>query len=202
MAWPRSEIGRNPPNAAELAQRSSDATTRLLTETMGLEPADERRNRRRFAASGGVVGTRVDVLHTPETGFGQIAAGTVHHVAWRVPDEAAQARWREALASVGLQATEILDRQYFKSIYFREPGGVLFELATDPPGFTRDEEPAELGCRLQLPPWLEPRRERIEQALPAVTAPPGSGCKRCWVLVKNGSSKLSRPGMSSERLKM
>ena len=95
----------------------------------------------------------------------------MHHVAYRVPDDLSQAAWSEKLAAAGLQVTEVRDRQYFKSIYFREPGGVLFELATDPPGFTRDEGPAKLGTELKLPPWLEPQRERIERALPDVELP-------------------------------
>ena len=154
-----------------LAERDLDPTARLLTETMGLRGAGERENRYRFAAAEGALGRRVDVLHTPRADPGHIAAGTVHHVAWRVPDDASQAAWRETIADAGLHPTEVKDRRYFRSIYFREPGGVLFEFATDAPGFTRDEEPAELGTSLKLPPWLEPNRERIEAALPPVEVP-------------------------------
>ncbi|MEE8525507.1 MAG: ring-cleaving dioxygenase [Thermoanaerobaculia bacterium] len=157
-----------------LSERSLDPTARLLTEIMGYQAAGERRNRYRFEVEAGSVGRRIDILHTPDTGFGQIAAGTVHHVAWRVPDEAAQSAWSEALVREGLHPTEVKDRQYFKSIYFREPGGVLFEFATDPPGFLRDEELANLGTGLKLPPWLEPHRDRIEKALPPVESPPAA----------------------------
>ncbi len=162
-------------HSVTLAESDLEGTARLLTDTMGLRSASDRGNRFRFAAGDGTVGRRVDVLHTPGNGVGRIAAGTVHHVAWRVPDDRAQAAWRERLAGEGLHPTEVKDRQYFKSIYFREPGGVLFELATDPPGFARDEDRESLGTHLKLPPWLEPHRERIEGVLPAVTAPAESG---------------------------
>jgi glyoxalase family protein len=94
------------------------------------------------------------------------AGGTVHHVAFRAPDLATMESWRQELSSRGIAVTEILDRQYFKSIYFREPGGVLFEIATDSPGFDIDEPLLELGKKLRLPPWLEPSREQIADSLP------------------------------------
>jgi glyoxalase family protein len=99
---------------------------------------------------------------------GNGAAGTVHHVAWRTPDDAQQAAWLDLLAARGLDVTPVRDRQYFRSIYFREPGGVLYEIATDPPGFTIDESPGQLGSSLRLPPWFEPQRAAIEEALPEV----------------------------------
>ena len=99
---------------------------------------------------------------------GHISAGTVHHVAFRAADEADQLAWREAVAGADLYVTPVLDRQYFRSIYFREPGGVLFEIATDPPGFTRDEPVESLGTALKLPPWLEESRSRIEAVLPPI----------------------------------
>ena len=154
-----------------LAVRNLEPTARLLTGTMGLAAADARENRFRFEAAPGAVGRRTDILHTPETGRGVIAAGTVHHVAYRVPNDMSQAAWTEKLHAAGMQVTEVRDRQYFKSIYFREPGGVLFEFATDPPGFTWDEKPAELGTGLKLPLWLEPQRDRIERALPSIDLP-------------------------------
>jgi glyoxalase family protein len=89
-------------------------------------------------------------------------------VAWRAADEADQLAWREAVEESGLGVTPVLDRQYFRSIYFREPGGVLFEIATDPPGFTRDEPVESLGTDLKLPPWLEPERQRIAKSLPPI----------------------------------
>ena len=137
-------------HSATLTLRRTEATAQLLTEVMGLQPEGELANRLRFQGED-AAGSRIDLLRSPEAGFGQVAAGTVHHVAWRVPDVEAQAAWRTNLTEAGLQPTKILDRQYFQSIYFREPGGVLFELATDPPGFGIDEAPEELGTGLRLP---------------------------------------------------
>lgn len=97
---------------------------------------------------------------------GRRGRGTVHHVAWRTPDQETQRAWRERLTERGLEVTPPVDRHYFTSIYFREPGGVLFEIATEGPGFTVDEPVDELGGGLTLPPWLEERREEIEEALP------------------------------------
>jgi glyoxalase family protein len=94
------------------------------------------------------------------------AGGTVHHVAFRAPDLATQTLWQQELRAHGVQVTQIMDRQYFTSIYFREPGGVLFEIATDVPGFAVDEPLLELGRSLKLPPWLEPDRKQIAAALP------------------------------------
>ena len=95
----------------------------------------------------------------------------MHHVAFRVADRATQALWRSELVEAGLHVTEILDRQYFTSIYFHEPGGVLFEIATDEPGFAVDEPLLELGRSLRLPPWLEPTREQIAASLPPLRVP-------------------------------
>jgi glyoxalase family protein len=157
-------------HSVTLTLNDAETTASLLTDVMGLELEGEEDNRIRLRGSA-PLGARVDLLHSPQTGFGRVAAGTVHHVAWRVPDVEAQEAWRNTIAGAGLHPTGILDRQYFESIYFREPGGVLFELATDPPGFTRDEAPTELGTSLKLPPWLEDSRERIEQALPGISVP-------------------------------
>jgi glyoxalase family protein len=95
----------------------------------------------------------------------------VHHVAFRAPDLETMTAWQQELISRGVQVTQIMDRQYFKSIYFREPGGVLFEIATDSPGFDVDEPLLELGRHLKLPPWLEPDREQIAASLPALGLP-------------------------------
>lgn len=98
-------------------------------------------------------------------------AGQTHHVAFRAPDEDEQAAWREHLLEMGVEVTPVLDRAYFRSIYFRAPDGQLLEIATDRPGFTVDEDPESLGEGLQLPEWLEPRREQIEGALTPLGAP-------------------------------
>ncbi|HEY3569371.1 MAG TPA: VOC family protein, partial [Thermoanaerobaculia bacterium] len=132
--------------------------------TMGFQRVGEQGDRVRFAAGS----SRVDVLASPSAARGHISAGTVHHVAFRAADEADQLAWREAIAEADLYVTPVLDRQYFRSIYFREPGGVLFEIATDPPGFTRDEPIESLGTGLKLPPWLEESRSRIEAVLPPI----------------------------------
>jgi hypothetical protein len=95
----------------------------------------------------------------------------VHHIAWRTSSKESQHAWRGRLAESGLDVTPILDRNYFQSIYFREPGGILFEIATDAPGFTADESIAELGMQLQLPAWLEGRRNRLEARLPELRRP-------------------------------
>jgi len=97
-----------------------------------------------------------------------MGAGAVHHVAWRTPDDLQQSLWLKTLQGQGFRVSPIMDRNYFHSIYFREPGGVLFEIATDPPGFTVDQPLDELGKKLVLPAWLEPNREKIQRLLPAL----------------------------------
>ena len=109
--------------------------------------------------------TSIEVLHSPSTPRGKMGAGIVHHVAFRVADEPAQLAWRDKLLAAGLRVSAVRDRLYFHSIYFREPGGVLLEIATDGPGFLIDEPEDRLGERLCLPPWLEPAREGIERRL-------------------------------------
>ena len=118
-----------------------------------------------FGMAGGTSGALVGVLGGVKD-RGLQAGGTVHHVAFRAPDLETMTVWQHELLSQGVSVTQILDRQYFKSIYFREPGGVLFEIATDTPGFAVDEPLLELGRHLRLPPWLEPDREQIAAALP------------------------------------
>ena len=150
-----------------------ERTAALLTETLGFRAAGEAGDRFRYAAGEGGLGALVDVLCRPATTRGQVAVGTVHHVAWRTPDDAQQLDWRQKLVGLGYNVSPVMDRQYFHSIYFREPGGVLFEIATDPPGFTLDEPMDQLGSGLKLPPWLEPRRGVIAQNLPSIRLPHG-----------------------------
>jgi glyoxalase family protein len=107
----------------------------------------------------------------PDGSPGRVAAGSVHHIAFRARDDAEQLVWRERLVDLGYNVTPVIDRTYFRSIYFREPGGVLFEIATDPPGFTLDESLEELGNQLRLPPWLEPTRSQVEEVLPTIKVP-------------------------------
>jgi len=159
----------------ERAPRDASArTTQLLTESMRCRLIAEQDDRLRYAMGDGEPGALVDVL-LAAVPRGQTAAGTVHHVAWRTPDDANQAAWRERIGAAGLDVTPVRDRQYFRSVYFREPGGVLFEIATDLPGFATDESPEHLGERLRLPPWLEPKRETIERALPPLRTPGRTG---------------------------
>ncbi len=156
-----------------LALEGYEATARLLTGVMGFHHAAEERNRFRFTAdaTGPGRGVLVDLLCSPETARGHVAAGTVHHVAFRVGSDEDQLECRTILAGGGMNVTPVLDRNYFRSIYFREPGGVLFEIATDPPGFTADEASEDLGSSLKLPEWLEPQRRLIEASLPELVLP-------------------------------
>jgi glyoxalase family protein len=151
-------------------------TGELLTGTLGFRLAGEEGDRLRFVAGVGEggAGSRLDVLAAPSAARGVISAGTVHHVAFRAADDAEQLGWERTLAERGLHVTPVQERQYFRSIYFREPGGVLFEIATDGPGFAVDEPVASLGSDLQLPPWLEASRERIAKVLPPIAVRPAA----------------------------
>lgn len=156
--------------SSTLSERGYESTAEILTGVLGFRDLGSERNRFRFDVGPGGAGARLDVLCVPGAPYGRNAAGTVHHVAFRVTDHTSLVAWRERLAGRGLDVTPILDRHYFESIYFREPGGVLFELATDTPGFTRDESAQRLGTELMLPPWLEAQRGRLEETLPALAA--------------------------------
>ncbi|MGO1052217.1 ring-cleaving dioxygenase [Crossiella sp. CA198] len=158
-------------HSVTLSVTAEQATAGTLTEDLGLRFLGQEGNRLRFEAGDGGPGALVDVLVQPKGERGVVAVGTVHHVAWRVPDDATQVSWRDELLDRGVRVTEILDRQYFRSIYFREPGGTLLEVATDGPGFAADEPLLELGRALKLPPWLEPSREQIQHALPTLRLP-------------------------------
>jgi len=161
------------PVPAEHALRGFAGVTLLPTDpeatgdvlaTMGYEASETVGDRTRYEVPdrAGVV----DVLDRPDAPAARPGAGTVHHVAFRTPDSETELAWRETLLDAGQRVTEQKDRQYFQSLYFREPGGILFEIATEEPGFTADESVAELGSELQLPPWLADDRERIEANLP------------------------------------
>ncbi len=151
-----------------LCEQDEEPTGRFLARTLGFVPGAGDGDRFRYRAREDEKGSVVDVLRRVEGRRGEVAVGTVHHVAWRARDDDEQRRWRSELVDLGLDVTPVIDRRYFRSIYFREPGGVLFEIATEPPGFTVDEPEPELGGRLQLPPWLEPLRGRIEPRLPPI----------------------------------
>lgn len=157
---------------ASLSLESHERTARLLTDGMGFELGDtEDPTRFRYGVADGRPGQRLELVCEPGVPPGHVAVGTVHHIAFRTSDETTQRHWRSRLTDLGLNVTPVLDRNYFRSIYFREPGGVLFEIATDPPGFTVDESVDALGARLQLPSWLESRREELERTLPPLRRP-------------------------------
>jgi catechol 2,3-dioxygenase-like lactoylglutathione lyase family enzyme len=158
-------------HSATLTEAGYQRTAALLTETMGFRLVQQEGNRFRYAAHSGDPGTIADVVCAPEERPGRVAVGTVHHIAWRTADDQQQDSWQKELVRLGHDVTPIIDRKYFHSIYYREPGGILFEIATDPPGFAIDEDPEELGSRLQLPPWLEPSRQELLAILPPIRLP-------------------------------
>jgi glyoxalase family protein len=157
-----------------LSEEGYERTAKLLTEVMGYQPAGSEENRFRYrAGSGDGLASLIDLLCVPDARRGELGAGIVHHVAFRTPDDAQQQAWRDQIAALGYNISPIMNRVYFRSIYFREPGGVLFEIATDEPGFTFDEPVERLGTTLKLPPWFETHRASIESALPSVRLPAG-----------------------------
>jgi glyoxalase family protein len=143
-----------------------EPTAAVLTGAMGFRFVAREGARHRLAAAGGDVGAVIDLVERPGEPQARFGAGSVHHIAFRTVDDTEQAEYRVALAQAGLNVTPVQDRQYFHSIYFREPGGVLFEVATDAPGFLSDEPAESLGTTLKLPAWYEPRRAEIERILP------------------------------------
>jgi glyoxalase family protein len=161
-------------HAVRLWERDFKPTEVLLTQIMGFKPVGAEAGWRRYGADDGVSGKLIDIQELPGERRGQWGAGGVHHVAWRVTDTPEQMALREAVTLAGLSPTPQIDRFWFKSVYFKEPGGTLFELATDGPGFDRDEDLEHLGETLVLPPWLESQRAQIEAALPPLAVPVGA----------------------------
>ena len=153
-----------------LPEQSVGATALLLTETFDFKAIATEGTVTRYA-SGADPATFADIVFAPNSVSGQIAVGNVHHVAWRTPDDAEQGYWLRELAALRYGVSPVMDRDYFHSIYFREPGGILFEIATDPPGFTIDESPETLGQSLQLPAQYEPMRAQLEASLPPLRLP-------------------------------
>ena len=149
---------------ARVWERDAAATGEFVQRAMGFERLGEENGWTRygFRDAAGVI----DVRETPSERRGRWGVGSVHHLAWRVDDETHQLAVRDEVTTFGAHPTPVIDRFWFKSVYFKEPGGVLFELATDGPGFAVDEDPEHLGESLVLPPFLEPMRERIEAVLP------------------------------------
>jgi glyoxalase family protein len=155
---------------ATLSLEGYERTAGLLTTAMEHHLVAEKGNRFRYATSEGP-GSYIDLLCEPDRLRGQGGGGTVHHIAFSTSSDVTQRQLQEQLRNAGQDVTPVLDRQYFHSVYFREPGGVLFEIATNPPGFAVDEEPAHLGEVLKLPEWYEPRRHEIEEGLTPVQLP-------------------------------
>jgi len=164
-----------------LSEEGYERTASDLTDELGFKFMGQDGSRFRYQATpttskddvGGYQGSNniIDVLCLPYTQYGFTGVGTVHHIAWRTPTDEQQKLLRNRIIKAGLNATPVIDRTYFHSVYFREPGGVLFEIATNPPGFTIDEKAEELGTHLMLPKWLEPVRKDLEKVLPKVNLP-------------------------------
>ncbi|TCJ18367.1 ring-cleaving dioxygenase [Rubrobacter taiwanensis] len=174
VPWERSPVpgerGIRGLDSVTLTVKEIGPTAAVLTRVLGFRKVDEYLEAGHrvaaFEVGPGGPGARLRVEERPDLPpHRRVGAGGVHHVAFRAPDEEEHAAWWERLTRVGLMVSPIIDRYYFRSIYFREPGGVLFEIATDGPGFATDEDPARLGERLSLPPFLEDRREEIEANL-------------------------------------
>jgi glyoxalase family protein len=174
-------------HSATLSEEGYERTASLLTDTMGFKllAKDNKEDRFRFGIleknnnnhegnsgsteSSKAIGSFVDIVCQPEISRGYIGIGTVHHIAWRAANDRHQIDLRKRIVEEAkLNPTPVIDRTYFHSVYFREPGGILFEIATDPPGFAIDERPEDLGKHLKLPQWLEPVRGKLEQLLPPV----------------------------------
>lgn len=158
-------------HAVRLWERSFKSTEALLTQVMGFKILGDEAGWRRYGAEDSTSGALIELKEMPGERRGQWGTGGVHHVAWRMRDSDEELALRGAIARAGLQPTPQIDRFWFKSVYFREPGGALFELATDGPGFDVDEDRAHLGERLVLPPWLEAQRAQIEAVLPPLGMP-------------------------------
>ncbi|MCF3110034.1 ring-cleaving dioxygenase [Niabella sp. CC-SYL272] len=149
-----------------LTLKQAAPTAKVLTDLLGYRQTVQEGNRYRFVNENIDTANYIDIIEDSKAGYGRNAAGTNHHIAFRVKDDTVQMELREKIAAAGLNITQKIDRDYFYSLYFREPGGVLFEIATDNPGFTRDEPLEALGTALKLPKQYEPARTKIEAVLP------------------------------------
>jgi len=161
--------------SVSISEEGFERTADILTEELGFSSVGQEKSRFRYEIQNSEHGASiVDVLCLPYTPLGYIGVGSVHHVAFRTSTDEKQKDLRLSIIKAGLNATPIIDRTYFHSVYFREPGGVLFEIATDPPGFTVDQKLSELGTRLMLPEWLESERASLEKILPRLKLSPPS----------------------------
>jgi glyoxalase family protein len=157
--------------SARLREHELSPTTTFLTEILGFTLVGSENGWHRYGVAGGGSGAYVDVQEAPSMRRGAWGVGSIHHLAWRVDDGEHQVDLRERIEAAGRRPTPVIDRFWFQSVYFLEPGGVLFELATDGPGFAVDEDPAHLGESLVLPPWLEGNRAQIAAVLPPLQMP-------------------------------
>ncbi len=158
-------------HSATLWVESADATARVLQDSMDYKKVGQEGHRHRYAGASNDIGLYVDLLERPGESRGRMGAGSIHHIAFRTVDDSEQQAYLTRLREAGLSVTPVQDRQYFHSIYFREPNGVLFEVATDAPGFAYDEPVDELGTHLKLPDWYEKHRASIKNALPKIKHP-------------------------------
>ena len=158
-------------HSVRLWERELAHTASFLTGVLGFVDAGVENEWTRFEIGGGGSGRYLELREIPDASRGAWGTGGIHHVAWRVPDDDTELKVRERIEQARRRPTAVIDRFWFKSVYFLEPGGVLFEIATDGPGFTVDEDPKTLGEHLVLPPWLEPRRREIESELPPLHRP-------------------------------
>lgn len=158
-------------HSVTLLVRDAAESALLLTEDFGWRSLGSEGNRHRYGVDGEAPGRVVDLLETPDAPALVEGYGSIHHIAFRTPDEETQLRWRELLLAERFNVTPVRDRQYFRSIYFREPNGVLYEVATDAPGFAVDESMETMGSALMLPAWFEPRRGEISARLAPIVVP-------------------------------
>jgi glyoxalase family protein len=173
-AWERSPVPADKQivglHAVRAWERELAPTAAFLTGTLGFTDFGDEDGWHRFGVGDGSSGKHIELREMPGARRGSWGIGTMHHVAWRVADDDTQLAVRQRVAAVHRRPTEVIDRFWFHSVYFLEPGGVLFEIATDGPGFTTDESLEHLGEQLVLPPWLEAHRREIESVLPPLAA--------------------------------
>jgi glyoxalase family protein len=174
-AWDKSPVPADQQiiglHAVRAWEHELESTATFLTGVLGFTDYGEEDGWHRYGVAGGGSGKHIELRAMPDSVRGAWGIGTMHHVAWRVADDEVELRVRERIQQAHRRPTEVIDRFWFKSVYFLEPGGVLFELATDGPGFTADEELEHLGEQLVLPPWLEAHRREIEGMLPPISTP-------------------------------
>jgi glyoxalase family protein len=179
--WPESPVGEAEQirgfHSVGLTVRDEAPTAEFLAGVMGFQEVAREPGRVRYMTGEGGPDSILELMVQPDADIGEETTGTVHHVAWRALDDPHQLDWRQALVEAGRQVTPVIERKYFRSIYFREPGGVLFEIATDRPGFTVDEPVEALGSSLKLPPQHEDKREGLDYNLPPIVVPTFAGAR-------------------------